>query len=141
MKNDDFCDITSQRDCYIDGCYNKDNIGVTNMMITKSMIIEYCLTLKDTFEDYPFNEDFETTAMKHSKSKKWFALLMYVGEKLYVNVKTNLEYSDLLRSTYNYIIPAYHMNKEHWNSVIINECLDFDLLKELIKESYELTNK
>ena len=38
-----------------------------------------------------------------------------------------------------YIIPAYHMNKEHWNTIIIDEKVDEDLVKELIEQSYQLT--
>ena len=63
------------------------------------------------------------------------------GEE-YLNVKTNPDYSDLLRNSYDYIIPAYHMNKEHWNTIIINRNnVDEKLVKELIKQSYELTKK
>ena len=62
-----------------------------------------------------------------------------VNNKLYLNVKTDPNYSDILRNTYDYIIPAYHMNKEHWNTIIIDEKVDEDLVKELIEQSYQLT--
>ena len=62
-----------------------------------------------------------------------------VNNKLYLNVKTDPNYSDILRNTYDYIIPAYHMNKEHWNIIIIDEKVDEDLVKELIEQSYQLT--
>ena len=64
---------------------------------------------------------------------------MEVKGELYLNVKTNPEYSELLRNSYNYIIPGYHMNKEHWNTIIINDKVDISLVKELIEQSYELT--
>ena len=86
----------------------------------KEEIIKYCLTLEDTFKDCPFPDDFESVTMKHCKNKKWFALIMNVNNKLYLNVKTDPNYSDILRNTYDYIIPAYHMNKEHWNTIIID---------------------
>ena len=62
-----------------------------------------------------------------------------VNNKLYLNVKTDPNYSDILRSTYDYIIPAYHMNKEHWNTIIVDEKVDENLVKELIEQSYQLT--
>lgn len=102
-------------------------------------IIQYCLELPNTYEDYPFPDDNYSVTMKHLKNKKWFALIMNVKEKLYLNVKTNPEYSELLRNTYSYIIPAYHMNKEHWNTIIIDETVETKLVKELIEQSYELT--
>lgn len=77
--------------------------------------------------------------MKHGKNKKWFALIMNVNDKLYLNVKTDPNYSDILRNTYNYIIPVYHMNKEHWNTIIVDEKADWSLAKELIEQSYQLT--
>ncbi len=107
--------------------------------MNKEEIIKYCLNLQDTYKDTPFPDDFESVTMKHCKNKKWFALLMNVNNKLYLNIKTEPEYSELLRKTYSYIIPAYHMNKQHWNTIIAEECTDNKLLKELIKGSYDLT--
>lgn len=105
----------------------------------KNDIIEYSLSLNNTFVDYPFPDDIESVTMKHSENKKWFALIMNVKGKLYINVKTDPFYSDLLRKSYDYIIPAYHMNKEHWNSIIVQKGIDEKLVKELINQSYELT--
>lgn len=107
----------------------------------KEEIIKYCLTLENTYKDCPFPDDFESVTMKHCKNKKWFALLMNVNNKLYLNVKTDPNYSDILRNTYDYIIPAYHMNKEHWNTIIIDEKVDEDLVKELIEQNMVLCNR
>ena len=107
--------------------------------MNKREVINYCLTLPNTFEDYPFPDDNASVVMKHTNNKKWFALIMEVKGELYLNVKTKPNYSDLLRNSYDYIIPAYHMNKEHWNTVILSENVDSSLVKEIIKQSYELT--
>ena len=107
--------------------------------MNKQEIINYCLTLPNTFEDYPFPDDNISVVMKHLENKKWFALLMEVKGKLYLNIKTEPSYSELLRSAYDYIIPGYHMNKEHWNTIIIDDKVDVSLVKELIEQSYELT--
>lgn len=102
-------------------------------------IIKYSLSLQDTYEDYPFPDDNTSVTMKHLDNKKWFALIMNVNGKLYLNVKTNPDYSELLRNSYDYIIPGYHMNKEHWNTIIIDDKVDVSLVEELIEQSYELT--
>lgn len=107
--------------------------------MNKSEVIKYCLTLQNTFEDYPFEDDNISVVMKHKKNKKWFALMMEVKGNIYLNIKTNPEYSELLRNEYEYIIPAYHMNKEHWNTIVVTDNIDVQLVKELIKQSYELT--
>lgn len=104
-------------------------------------IIKYCLELPNTYEDYPFPNDTFSVTMKHLSNNKWFALIMNLKGKLYLNVKTNPDYSDILRNTYEYIIPAYHMNKEHWNTIVVDEKVDSDIVKELIEQSYELTKK
>ena len=62
-----------------------------------------------------------------------------VNNKLYLNVKTDPNYSYILRNTYDYIISAYHMKKEHWNTIIVDEKVDNNLVKELIEQSYQLT--
>lgn len=109
--------------------------------MNKEEIIKYCLTLKDTYKDCPFPEDFESVTMKHCKNKKWFALIMEVKGELYLNVKTEPGYSELLRNSCDYIIPAYHMNKQLWNTIIVSRAVDKKLVKELIEQSYNLTKK
>lgn len=109
--------------------------------MNKLDIIKYCLTLQNTYDDYPFENDTTSVVLKHIKNKKWFALIMEVNNEVFLNVKTDPEYSELLRKSYKYIIPAYHMNKQHWNTIVISEQIDENLVKELIEQSYELTKK
>ena len=104
-------------------------------------VIKYCLELPDVYEDYPFPDDNISATMKHKKNNKWFALLMKVDGRDYLNIKTDPEYSELLRKSYDYIIPAYHMNKEHWNTIILGDKCDRELVEELLEQSYDLTKK
>ena len=104
-------------------------------------VIKYCLELPDTYEDYPFPNDSVSVTIKHKNNNKWFALIMNVRGEEYLNIKTDPEYSELLRKAYKYIIPAYHMNKEHWNTIILNDKCDKKLVEELLEQSYELTKK
>ena len=107
--------------------------------MSKDEVIKYCLTFPNTFEDRPFQDDYTTVVLKHIDNKKWFAILMDVNGEIYLNVKTEPEYSELLRNSYKYIIPAYHMNKEHCNTIVLSENVDSTLLKEFIEQSYKLT--
>ena len=104
-------------------------------------VLDYCLTLPNVYEDYPFPNDNVSVTMKHKKNNKWFALIMDVRGEEYLNVKNDPDYSELLRSAYDYIIPAYHMNKEHWNTIILSDKCDKELIEELLMQSYELTKK
>ena len=109
--------------------------------MNREEVIKYCLELPDVYEDYPFPDDNISVTMKHKNNNKWFALLMDVKGNDYLNLKTNPEYSELLRETYDYIIPAYHMNKEHWNTIILSDKCDRGLVEELLEQSYDLTKK
>ena len=103
--------------------------------MNKEEIIKYCLSLENTYKDSPFPGDFESVTMKHTKNKKWFALLMNVNNRLYLNVKTDPNYSDILRNTYDYIIPAYHMNKKRWCSIPLDGRMDTNFLLDLVRKS------
>ena len=104
-------------------------------------VMKLGLELPNVFEDYPFPDDMDSVTLKHQKNKKWFALIMTVNGKQYLNIKTDPEYSELLRNTYSYIIPAYQMNKHHWNTSILSDECDSELIKELLEQSYDLTKK
>ena len=100
--------------------------------------------IKDNYNvspEYLWSDTPEFAVFRHENSKKWFGIIMNVNGEEYFNVKTDPNYSDLLRNSYNYIIPAYHMNKEHWNTIIVSRKIDKNLFFELLEQSYELTKK
>lgn len=105
-------------------------------------LIEHCLSFPDAYEDYPFDSISAGatvwTVMRHRSNKKSFALI-FEREGLCINLKCDPQYSDLLRRSYKSVTPAYHMNKEHWNTVRPNGDCPEEVLFELIGLSYRLT--
>ncbi|MCW3123808.1 MAG: MmcQ-like protein [Flavipsychrobacter sp.] len=97
-------------------------------------ILTYCLAKPDVEEGFPFGE--ETLVFK--VKGKIFLLLGLESEPLQFNAKCDPERAIELREEYSCIIPGYHMNKKHWNSVIIDNTLTGKQLKELIDHSYDL---
>lgn len=94
----------------------------------------YCLQKKGVTEDFPFDE--QTLVFK--VMGKMFALSGLERIPASVNLKCDPERSVLLRDSYDGIITgAFHMNKLHWNSIIISE-VPPALLFELIDHSYQL---
>ncbi|WP_017686204.1 MmcQ/YjbR family DNA-binding protein [Riemerella anatipestifer] len=93
----------------------------------------YCLEKKGVTESFPFHD--ETLVFK--VSGKVFMLLSLDRIPLAFNVKTNPEWSEVLREKYPQIYGAYHMNKKHWNTVVV-EGLPKSLLLELLDHSYDL---
>ncbi|MER3329087.1 MAG: MmcQ/YjbR family DNA-binding protein [Candidatus Kapaibacterium sp.] len=98
---------------------------------------EYCLTKPHTFENTPFDE----TTLAFRVGGKIFALTNMESILTRVNLKCDPERAIELREEFpNIIIPGYHMNKKHWNTIYIEE-LEISLLEELIDHSYDLVYK
>lgn len=100
-------------------------------------IVGYCLTYPSSYENHPFGEGW--TAIRHKGNKKLFALIFIKDEHLCINLKCNPDRSDFLRNAYIEVKPGYHMNKEHWNTIILDGELPEDALHDMVKHSFELT--
>jgi len=100
-------------------------------------IRDYCNSKAETKEDFPF--DMETLVFK--VVDKMFALTNIKSEELRINLKCDPTRAQLLRKEYKAIIPGFHMNKTHWNTVIIDGSLKKEFIFELIDHSYELVVK
>jgi len=108
-------------------------------MVTLRELTDICLELEDTCEEYPFYPD--TPVIRHNNGKrKIFALTFYKHGELCINLKCKPIEGDMLRQSFENILPAYHMNKEHWLMVKTGGDVSVELLKGLIKNSYELTS-
>ena len=99
-------------------------------------ILNFCAGLKGSVQDFPFDE--KTLAMKVMGK---IYVLTDVEKTEYINLKCDPEKAIELRERYSAIIPGYHMNKKHWNSVAINQDLDDAMIQELILHSYDLVVK
>lgn len=106
-------------------------------MKTRKDIIDFCLTFDGAYEDYPFN-DFNWTIMRITDNKRMFAAIFERQGKIWVNVKCVPSLAELWRNTYNAVIPAYHMNKKHWNSIILDGSVPDAEIKNMIADSFEL---
>ena len=106
-------------------------------MKTRKDIIDFCLTFDGAYEDYPFN-DFNWTIMRITDNKRMFAAIFERQGKIWVNVKCDPSLAELWRNTYNSVIPAYHMNKKHWNSIILDGSVPDAEIKNMIADSFEL---
>ncbi|HUZ58952.1 MAG TPA: MmcQ/YjbR family DNA-binding protein [Hanamia sp.] len=95
---------------------------------------EYVLSLKNVTESFPFGEDTLVFKTNH----KIFLLVSLSSSPLQFNIKCDPDYAIELREQYSCILPGYHMNKKHWNTIIIDGTLTKTQLKNFIKDSYEL---
>ena len=119
--------------------------------MTREDIIRYASCLDGAVCDQPFTEDFVTTVLRHKASKKWFGILLKApcdrvgvgrdGETDVLNLKCDPVLAKGLFETYRGIMPAYHMNKYHWISVVLDSDVPFEEVKGLIDLSFSLTEK
>lgn len=107
--------------------------------LTRTDAINFCLSFDNVFEDYPFDDD-NWTVMRHKDNKKIFACIFRRNEKIWINIKSRPEWGDFLRKVYPSVVPAYHMNKKHWNSIILDSTVPDEEIKNMICESYMLTS-
>ncbi len=94
---------------------------------------EYCISKKAVTESFPFDE--ETLVFK--VMNKMF-LLTNINKELSMNVKCDPERAIELREQYSSVLPGWHMNKKHWNTVDIDGSISDYQLKEWIDHSYDL---
>lgn len=97
----------------------------------------YCLTKTGAFEDYPFGPDVIVLKV----AAKMFALLSNRNGVVNLSLKCNPELSEVLRSEYKSIIPGYHLNKRHWNTLLLDGSIPETEVRSLIDHSYDLVIK
>lgn len=105
--------------------------------MTKRELIDYCLSYPDTYEDYPFDDQW--AVLRHQSNKKSFAFIFEREGVVCVNLKCEPMRADFLRSAFPAVTAAYHMNKQHWNTVSLLHDLPKAELLDMIAHSYELT--
>ena len=115
--------------------------------MTKQTFLTPCLTTYNTTPDYPFDEDFETAVLRHTDSRKWYAIVMRVSRRKFgfdsdevidvVNLKMPTEMFGSFGAA-DGVYPAYHMNKLHWISVLLPDANE-DVVAFLTNASFEAT--
>ena len=109
--------------------------------MTKSEYIDFCKSINGAIVDQPFNDDFKSYAARHWDTKKWFALIMELDGKDIVNLKCEPIQADFYRNVYRDVVPAYHMNKTHWNTVYLQGDTPDEIIKQMTLDSFMLTDK
>ncbi len=106
-------------------------------MRTREEALQYGLSFKDTYEDTPFRDDNWQLVRFCGNGKAFLWIYEYEGQ-IRLNVKTDPAWRDFWRRTYQSVIPGYHQNKEHWNTIILDGSVPDDEIRRMIGESYDL---
>src|SRR5688572_17562432 len=89
---------------------------------------------KDAKLDYPFGE----TTSVYKVGDKMFALIAVGSDPVRISLKCDPQLATTLREKYETVMPGYHLNKKHWNTIVLSGQLGDDEIKDLIRHSYEL---
>ena len=94
----------------------------------------YFLSLPEALEDFPFSPDIPVFKIK----TKMFGFRRYKEGVGHINLKCNPEEAMVMRDIFESVIPGYHMNKEHWNTVILDGTVPREEIESMIDTSYAL---
>ena len=106
-------------------------------MLTRKEILSYGLSFPNTYQEAPFHDPNWQLARVEG-SKKAFLWTYERDGCLNLNVKVDPRWRDFWRDTYDAVVPAYHQNKEHWNTIILDGTIPDEDVKRMIAESYDL---
>ena len=98
---------------------------------------EFILSMPGARLDYPFGKE----AAVYKTGDKTFAIIMEGKDPVRLSLKCDPVLAETLRAKYDTVMPGYHLNKKHWNTIVLTGQLSWDEIKDLIRHSYDLVAK
>ncbi len=98
---------------------------------------QYILSMPNTRLDYPFGEGVAV----YKVGDKMFALIEEKSDPVRVSLKCDPLLAQTLRERYESVMPGYHLNKKHWNTIILSGQLAWEEIQGLIRHSYNLVTE
>lgn len=105
--------------------------------MTHKQLEEFILALPGARLDYPFGKDVAV----YKAGDKMFALIAEGSNPLRISLKCDPQLAEHLREQYETVLPGYHLNKKHWNTIICSGQLGEQQVKDLIAHAYNLVAK
>jgi predicted DNA-binding protein (MmcQ/YjbR family) len=104
------------------------------MMPSHKELHEYLLTYPNAVLEYPFGEGVAV----YKVHDKMFALVSEKSDPINLSLKCDPLLAQTLRDKYETVMPGYHLNKKHWNTLVLTGQLNWDEVKDLVRHSYDL---
>ncbi len=110
------------------------------MTMTQDELDRYLMSFGDVWRDYPFGEEVCVYKVGHDNegAGKMFALVTERSVPLKISLKCDPQLATLLREKYETVLPGYHLNKKHWNTIICSGQLTDEEVRDLVRHSYQL---
>lgn len=109
-------------------------------MISHKDLEKELLALPNTWLDYPFGEGVAVYKVGSKGDGKMYAIIQENSQPVRLSLKCDPQLAIVLRDKYETVLPGYHLNKKHWNTIICSGQVPSDELKDFIRHSYELVN-
>lgn len=108
--------------------------------MTHKELEEYLLSFPNTWLDFPFGEGVSVYKVGHKETGegKLFAIIADESQPLRVSLKCDPQLAVLLREKYETVLPGYHLNKKHWNTILCSGQLPDEEIRSLALLSYNL---
>ena len=106
--------------------------------MNRNEVIDYFLSKPFSKETYPFDE---VTAVFKVGGKMFALISTHEAERLSINLKNTPDENILMRQIYDEVIPGYHMNKDHWNTIYCDGSLKDSVIQNMIDDSYDIVYK
>lgn len=111
-------------------------------MISHKEVEKYLLSMPNAKLDYPFGEEVAVYKIVRGPSShkegKMFALVAEKSDPVRISLKCDPTLAETLRDKYETVMPGYHLNKKHWNTIVLTGQLEWKEVQDLIRHSYEL---
>lgn len=101
---------------------------------THKAVEEYILSMPGTKLEYPFGENVAV----YKTHGKMFALIQESKQPVPLSLKCDPKLAEILRAKYDSVMPGYHLNKKHWNTIVLAGEVPWEEVKDLIRHSYDL---
>jgi predicted DNA-binding protein (MmcQ/YjbR family) len=98
----------------------------------------YILSMPHARLDYPFGEGVAVYKAGDAEDAKLFAIIQEGSSPLQLSLKCDPQLAVLLREKYESVMPGYHLNKKHWNTILLTGQIDWDDIQGFIRLSYNL---
>ena len=111
--------------------------------MTHKEIEDYLLSMPDTWLDFPFGEGTSVYKVgnKEAGEGKLFAIIADDSKPLRLSLRCDPLLAKTLREKYESVLPGYHLNKKHWNTILCTGQLDDEEIKDLARLSYNLVTQ
>lgn len=102
--------------------------------MTHKTVEDYVLSMPNAIRDYPFGEQVAV----YKVNDKMFALIAEGSDPVRLSLKCDPQLSEVLREKYETVMPGYHLNKKHWNTIVLSGQISWEDIQGLIRHSYDL---